>query len=273
MPLVGRTAALDELRAAWTHVATGSGGRPVVITGQAGTGKSALIRAAVDAIAPPALLTGAARVHSPAPYDWLAAVLAGRDGSGLGLPADALAWLAQDPHVPRERYTPEALLRLAVTAVRCLVGAGPAVIVVEDLHALDPASLNLVAELATAALPALLLVSSRPPATAVSPELAATTLSRLSGAGAARRHLTPLGIDHVGEILRTVRTSRSPAASASPSAPLPSTCPAFSARRTPPRARKPPSGPSTAACPPRPPSAPPPAEALHGVHGRGDGRS
>ena len=135
------------------------------------------------------VLAGTARVHSPAPYDWLAAVLAGRDTRGLDVPPDALAWLKQDPDVPRERYTPDALLRIAVATVRALVGGAPAVLVVEDLHALDPASLNLVAELATTDLPALLLVTSQPAAAAVSPQLTERTLARLGGP--AGRRATP----------------------------------------------------------------------------------
>src|SRR3954468_13994519 len=150
VPMVGRAAALDELRRAWKQVERGGRGVPTVITGASGTGKSTLAAAAVQAAGPGIALAGSARVHSPAPYDWLAAVLAGRDPTGLPVPADALSWLAQHPDVPRERYAPDALLRLAVTAVRALVGGGPAVLVVDDLHALDPASLNLIAELAVA---------------------------------------------------------------------------------------------------------------------------
>ena len=200
--MVGRARAVDELRRAWEQVRAGTAGLPVIITGAAGIGKSTLVAAALTAARPRVVLAGAARVHSPAPYDWLAAVLAGRPVTGLPVPPDALSWLAQDPHVPRERYAPEALLRLAVTAVRALVGDGPAAIVVEDLHALDPASLNLVGELAAADLPALMLVTSRPPEAAVSPELTARTLARLSGTpGAVRQHLGPLAVDHVAEIL------------------------------------------------------------------------
>jgi DNA-binding CsgD family transcriptional regulator len=151
------------------------------------------------------VLAGTARVHSPAPYDWLAAVLAGRDTAGLDVPPDALAWLKQDPDVPRERYTPDALLRIAVATVRALVGGAPAVLVVEDLHALDPASLNLVAELATTDLPALLLVTSQPATASVSPLLTERTLARLGGRpGAVRRHLSGLLPAEVGEILQQV---------------------------------------------------------------------
>ena len=167
-----------------------------MITAGAGLGKSMLVTAAVDAVSPrpTTVLAGTARVHAPAPYDWLAAVLDGRDTGALSVPPDALAWLAQHPDAQRERYAPSALLRMAVRTVRELVGAGPAIIVVEDLHALDPASLNLVAELATAPeLRALLLVTSQPPEASVAPELVARTLARLSGtSGSVRQHLRPL---------------------------------------------------------------------------------
>ncbi|HZN17965.1 MAG TPA: LuxR C-terminal-related transcriptional regulator [Micromonosporaceae bacterium] len=208
--MVGRADELVELVGAWARVAAGDAPTacPVVITGAAGLGKSMLVSSALDAFRPRprAVLAGAARVHTPAPYDWLAAVLSGRDTDGLPVPADALAWLAQHPDAPTERYAPGALLRLAVRTVRALVGSGPVVLVVEDLHALDPASLNLVGELAAAPeLPALLLVTSRPPEAALSPQLAARALARLSGApGAVRQHLGPLGPAEVGEVLAQV---------------------------------------------------------------------
>jgi two-component system nitrate/nitrite response regulator NarL len=201
VPMVGRAAALDELRRAWTRVRRDRTGVPAVITGAPGTGKTTLVAAAAEAARPAVVLAGSARLHSPAPYDWLAAVLAARPRGDLPIPPDALAWLAQEPDVPRERYPPDALLRLAVTTVRALVGAGPAVLVVEDLHALDPASLNLVAELASAGLPALLLVTSLPP----EDELTARTLARLSGvSGAVRRHLGALTAGEVAQILKHV---------------------------------------------------------------------
>jgi two-component system, NarL family, nitrate/nitrite response regulator NarL len=211
VPMVGRAAALDEMRRAWTQVSHGGRGRPAVVTGLPGTGKSTLVAAALQATQPELVLAGSARVHSPAPYDWLAAVLAVQPRQHLPIPPDALSWLVQDPDVPRERYTPEALLRLAVRTVRALVGTGPAVLVVEDLHALDPASLNLVAELAAADLPALLLVTSQPPEAAVSPMLTARTLARLSGApGAVRQHLGPLDAAQVGQILNHVYADSQP---------------------------------------------------------------
>jgi DNA-binding CsgD family transcriptional regulator len=195
LDLVGRAAELNELAHAWSRVTATSTAGAAVITGAAGIGKTRLINAAVASFRPrPArVLAGSARVHSPAPYDWLAGILSTRR-SALSAPADAVAWLAQDPDLPRERYAPDALLRIAVRVVRELVGEGPAVLVVDDLHALDPASLNLVAELAGAAdVPALMLMASRPATDAVSPALVELTLARVSGSpDATREHLGPL---------------------------------------------------------------------------------
>ncbi len=207
--MVGRSDELGELVRAWSGVADRRAvTRTAVITGDAGVGKSMLVAAALAQLSPrpAAVLSGTARVHAPAPYDWLAAVLTGRDTSRLPIPDDALAWLAQHPDAHAERYAPGALLRMAVRTVRALVGEGPAVLVVEDLHALDPASLNLIGELAAAPdLPVLLLVTSQPADAAVSPQLAARTLARLCGAqGAIRAHLGPLAPGEIEAILAEV---------------------------------------------------------------------
>jgi len=199
VPMVGRTAERKEIVRAWSQL-DGSGPRTVVITGAQGIGKSRLVSAVVGELGPKAtvVLSGAARLHSPAPYDWLASILSRHPAPELSIPADALAWLAQDSLVPAQRYAPGALLRLACRAVHELVGGGPAILVVEDLHALDPASLSLVAELAgDPTLAAMLLVTSLP----ARHGLVARTLARLSGsAGAVRQHLGPLGPAEVAEI-------------------------------------------------------------------------
>ncbi len=210
LSMVGRSDELPELVRAWSQVTSGAtkAAQTVVITGDAGIGKTMLVSAALDAFAPRprTVLAGTARVHAPAPYDWLAAVLSGRNTGRLPIPAEALAWLAQHPDGKAERFAPSALLRMAVRAVRTLVDAGPATLVVEDLHALDPASLNLIGELALAPdLPVLLIVTSQPPDAAVSPQLAARTLARLTGiAGAIRQHLGPLPAAAVGAVLTQV---------------------------------------------------------------------
>jgi DNA-binding NarL/FixJ family response regulator len=218
LAMVGRAEELGELTRAWQHLQDGcqggidvSGPRVAVITGPAGIGKSRLVSTALRGRTP--VHVGAARLHSPAPYDWLAAVLSRRapgtdEQLEISVPADALGWLRQDADVPRERFAPDALLRIAVRVVRALVGAGPAVLVVEDLHALDPASLNLIAALATAPLPALLVVTSRQPEV----PLVADVLARLAGtADAIRQHLPPLDRNAVAAALAAAHRGGNPA--------------------------------------------------------------
>ncbi|MBB5869600.1 DNA-binding CsgD family transcriptional regulator [Allocatelliglobosispora scoriae] len=200
--LIGRRGELAELTRAWSRVTSVQAGPSVaVITGASGIGKSRLVREALHSFtpAPVPVLAGTARLHDPAPYDWLAAVLSRRDVHDASLPPDGLAWLAQHPDAPAVRYAPGALLRIAVRTVRALIGTGPACLVVEDLHALDPASLNLLGELADEpGLPALLLITSRPP----EHPLVARTVARLAGApGAIRQHLGRLSVAEVAEFL------------------------------------------------------------------------
>jgi ABC-type glutathione transport system ATPase component len=74
--MVGRASELAELGVAWSRlVATPAAGpRTAVVTGEAGSGKSLLVSAALEALdpAPRTVLSGRARIHSPAPYDRLA---------------------------------------------------------------------------------------------------------------------------------------------------------------------------------------------------------
>jgi hypothetical protein len=82
VPMVGRAGERAELDAAWSALATTGRRAPTVtvITGVAGVGKSLLVGAALDSFtpAPSVVLSGAARVHSPAPYDRRPAGVAGR---------------------------------------------------------------------------------------------------------------------------------------------------------------------------------------------------
>lgn len=114
-------------------------------------------------------------------------------------------WLCQRPEAPARRFAPGMLLRAAVDTVRAVLGDGPGVLVVEDLHDLDPASLELVSELATAPrLPALLLVTSRSPSEAAFPELAGRVLARITGTPrSVRRHLPPLSAPEVAGVLES----------------------------------------------------------------------
>ena len=226
LPFVGRREELDAVLRAWRELPGGQDrARVVVVTGDAGTGKSRLVAEAVERLDPrPArVLSGQARTHAPAPYDWMASALSGHDLTGFPLPQDALAWLSQRPDLPAQRLAPEALLRDAVDAIRAVVvadgnggqrpeslAAQPAVtgaLVVEDLHDLDPASLDLVSELASAdRLPALLLVTSRTPGQGAGhgafPDLAARVLTRLTGTPRSTRlHLGPLAVADVADMI------------------------------------------------------------------------
>lgn len=199
--MVGRDDDLATVDAAWRLLAAEpQHARIVVVTGDAGAGKSRLVAEAVARLDPPPglVLTGQSRAVGPAPYDWMASALSGRPLDGLGVPDDALAWLTQRPEAPARRFAPEALLRAGVDAVRALQRGRPGVLVVEDLHDLDPASLDLVSELAVAAdLPVLLLITSRSAA-----GLAARVLARVSGTPrSTRRHLAPLGRDDVAAVV------------------------------------------------------------------------
>ncbi|MGH3713979.1 MAG: AAA family ATPase [Micromonosporaceae bacterium] len=201
----GRREELAAIARAWRRVADRA--RPVVVTGEAGVGKSRLVAEAVAALAPaPArVLTGQARAHSPAPYDWTASALSGAALDDVPVPDDALGWICQRAEAPARRFAPGMLLRAAVDTVRAVLGERPGVLVVEDLHDLDPASLELISELATAPrMPALLLVTSRAPSEAAFPELAARVLARLSGTPrSVRRHLPPLTAGEVAAVLES----------------------------------------------------------------------
>ncbi|GAA1319158.1 AAA family ATPase [Actinocatenispora thailandica] len=201
LPLVGRTDELRAVSAAWRTLRDEPARcRIVVITGEIGAGKSRLAAEAVAALSPPPgpVLTGQARAHQPAPYDLTASALSGRGAAELGISVDALAWLTQRPEPATRRFAPEALLRTAVDAIRSLHRAGPGVLVVEDLHDLDPASLEVVDELAAAPdLPVLLLVTSR-----TARGLAGRVLARLCGTDRSTRlHLAPLSVEQVAAAL------------------------------------------------------------------------
>jgi DNA-binding CsgD family transcriptional regulator len=205
LPLCGRVDELATIALSWRNVvADGSGPQVVVLTGEGGSGKSRLVAEAAAALrpAPAVVFSGRARAHSPAPYDWIASALSGRDARSAAVPGDALAWLTQRPDAPARRFVPDALLRVASDLVRSLVGAGPGVLVIEDLHDLDPASLALVDELAAQPLPALILVTSRSSDEAAFPALAGRVLARLSGTRRSTRlHLAPLTSEDVGAAL------------------------------------------------------------------------
>lgn len=184
-PFPARAAQLAAIERAWAGL--GGGPATVVLTGPAGSGKSRLAAEALARLdpAPGAVILGHARAGAPAPFDWLATALAGRPHDGLPASRDALAWLTQSPDAPRLRWEPTVLLKVAVTVVRHLLGDAPGVLVVEDTHALDPASLALVSELACGDLAVLTLILSRPADTERFPKAAARLLKTVGESGRA----------------------------------------------------------------------------------------
>jgi DNA-binding NarL/FixJ family response regulator len=158
--MVGRSAELGRLLALVNSPSEERGPRVALIGGEAGIGKSRMLREVSDVL-PPGITTlvGRAGTGPPGrPYSvlldavepmvakWTAvpAALAGRaDGIRLLLAA-AAPGLGQAN--PRE-YGPDEALRAAVELIRHLAPA-PALLVFEDLHEADPESLGLFSRVA-----------------------------------------------------------------------------------------------------------------------------
>ncbi|WP_433058379.1 ATP-binding protein [Dactylosporangium sp. CS-033363] len=202
-PFIGRAAQLAEIEAAWAARRPGI----VVITGEGGSGKSRLVAEALRRmdLAGTTVLRGSARAQGAAPHDWLASVLNGRPAESLPVDESLLNRLGQRSSDAAEpRLAPATTLRAAVDVVRALLGSSFGIVLVEDLHDLDPASLALVAELAVAAesLPALMLVTSRPPQEAAFAPAAARTLRRLGGSPSVLRvHVAPFTARETADLI------------------------------------------------------------------------
>ncbi|WP_433217811.1 LuxR C-terminal-related transcriptional regulator [Dactylosporangium sp. CS-047395] len=202
-PFIGRAAQLAEIEAAWAARRPGI----VLITGEGGSGKSRLVAEALRRmdLDGTTVLRGSARAQGAAPHDWLASVLNGRPAESLPVDESLLNRLGQRSSDAAEpRLAPATTLRAAVDVVRALLGSSFGIVLVEDLHDLDPASLALVAELAVAAesLPALMLVTSRPPQEAAFAPAAARTLRRLGGSPSVLRvHVAPFTARETAELI------------------------------------------------------------------------
>lgn len=202
-PLIGREDTLPRIIAAWERLVSGRAGPvAVTVTGEAGIGKTRLLREAVAAIGPARLLAGTARADGAAPHDWFAAATA---DAARPEGADERLWrvLRQEPMEERLSLPDGAMLRAAVAAVRRLVDEGPALLVVDDLHWLDPESLALWSELAaTWDLPAMLLACSRDPEEARHPAAVSRALARLGASGGGERIvLRPLSVEETGALV------------------------------------------------------------------------
>lgn len=193
-PFVGRQQALDVLRRAWGAVREGSG-RAVLVTGESGVGKSRLAEVVDARIVGPDCLRlwyycSPNLQGSPfAPVIRYLSFAAGLSASDDGptrlaklvafLPAamrdsdDALPLLAgllgvEAPSTPLASMAPQRhrqrLLRVLIALLHEHARRGPVLLVVEDLHWIDPSSdelMGLIVE-ALPTLPLLLVLTARP---------------------------------------------------------------------------------------------------------------
>ncbi|MGB8020432.1 MAG: AAA family ATPase [Candidatus Nanopelagicales bacterium] len=208
--LVGRQESLAALSRAMVRARTGRG-TTVLVTGPTGVGKSALLavsarnageqdwrigRGAASSVEGPwaysAVLEALADLcrHHPTILDGLDDAYRTEIDSALsGRP---LAWSGETAH--------QRLFIAAAELVRLAAAGHGLMLVVEDLHEADEASLRLIHYLARCAVdaPVLLLLTARATAGSPIPPILASLLAR--GAGS-RLDLAPLGLDEAMELL------------------------------------------------------------------------
>lgn len=168
--LVGRDDALDRIARAVAAARRGSGSA-LLVTGAAGMGKSALLRAAVDRAEEVGLAWGTCVESGGAPgyWPWTQALneLVRRVGvpaarAAAGADAGLLATLV--PALGEHRAPEESdrarmlLLDAAVAWLRTLAEAGPLVVVLDDLQWADESSLSLLELVVTSPRPSALCV-------------------------------------------------------------------------------------------------------------------
>lgn len=158
-PFTGRDALLARLDAAWRDALAG-GGRPLLLIGEAGIGKSRLAAAFRATLSTPhrwLTCQGVALQQGTPLYPLLEALGA----AGLLPPALATLRGPARPRTPAERNADlDAMVDLCLEEAR----RQPLVLLAEDLHWFDPTSLDLLGRLATRLdeAPILLLATSRP---------------------------------------------------------------------------------------------------------------
>ena len=230
--LVGRTAALNALVDALDSTLTGArglaAGGVVLIEGDAGMGKSALLRAALEHAAPLALARGAVaasrgdalRINSPL-WPWrgivcdllmhaqtVATPTGDTSGAWTGLLAEALDFdLEELPELLPELLPDVSRLDCVTASVEALLRATlasrPVVIVLEDLHACDVASVRMVEAISMSCPDALLLLTTRPLRANPDADASAAALSRLQNAPRTLTlRLAPLRLEETAAMLQ-----------------------------------------------------------------------
>jgi class 3 adenylate cyclase len=215
-PFVGRAHELDRLDAAWTSARVESG-RAVCVVGEAGIGKSRLVRAIRDrAIADEArtLVVQCSPYHEHSAYYPIADALRrlldirsdtsgdaalgaltrltdqlemenadiGRLAAIIGLPEDEVIEGRASPRIEKERT-----IAAVVELVSAVARSEPTMLIVEDAHWADPSTLEVLDVLigGIARSPLLVIVTQRPeapPRWAANPAVEALELQRLDDA-------------------------------------------------------------------------------------------
>ncbi len=171
--MVGRQAELIQLR---RQLDVARDPQVALVTGEAGVGKSRLVREFVTLLPPATIVLGGQAEEGDLnrPYELLRdavePIVVGWDDVPAPLQSRAhalghvLAPLVGDPHhVDDHGHTADELLRAGLELVRYLTGGRPAVMVLEDLHWADAASIALFGRLATTPdLPLLIIGTFRP---------------------------------------------------------------------------------------------------------------
>ncbi len=166
---VGRTEELERLTGIVDDL-DARGGRAVLVTGEAGVGKSSLVEAFLtrlrDRNPEPAVGVGAAEAGASEPYRAVRAAFADLPG-GVD-PSELFDWVGDragdDPEAVRARR--RAMFADAAEALQSVAEDGPVVFVVEDLHWADRATVDLLAHLVDGVArwiyPVLFVVTARP---------------------------------------------------------------------------------------------------------------
>jgi class 3 adenylate cyclase len=193
-PIVGRAAELATLRDAWRETRSGCG-RAVLVSGEAGIGKSRLVQALVEHVAadtPVLRLFTCSPLHRENPF-WPVA---------QALPA-AASIVRRSGEAAERRQGPHDLVRALTVEVLGSEKPRPALLVFEDVQWADRATIELLRQLlrVVANTPALLIMTSRPeaaPRLGPTPTLVRLALGRLENdaatmvlAEAAGRHAVP----------------------------------------------------------------------------------
>ncbi|MFD8082578.1 adenylate/guanylate cyclase domain-containing protein [Kitasatospora sp. NPDC059722] len=183
VPLVGRTRELARLDAALARVAGGEGAELLVVHGEAGIGKTRLVREWLERTGRRTARCGTGRCRSYGERSTLAplaeALRALLDEPGAGAPAEALARLEE---ATAAGLGPEQACARLAAILRGRTVERPAVLVLDDCQWAGPALLD-AAERLVAALgpaPVLLLCLARPELPASRPELPDLAVGGLS---------------------------------------------------------------------------------------------